>query len=138
MSLENIKKPAVKITFEGEEWNVRFTLRNFAALAENYGISENEILQGLIKGDIQKIPFAIWTSTLVFAPFDPQEPLKIEKQIPLEKLFELEMGELKNITDEVIKAMEAFLPKQPPQTGGDSKKPQKVAQTKAKKKKSSK
>lgn len=122
MSLDSIKKPEIKIKFNGEEWGVRFTLRNFAALEETYGIKEDVVLKGLVKGDIRMIPFAIWTATLVFAPFDPAEPLKIKKQIPLEELYELEMGDIKKITDDVIKAMESFLPKQKAPEGGAKKK----------------
>lgn len=129
MTLKDVKTPEIKIKFNEEEWRVKFELRNFAVLKERFNISENDLLQGLIKGDIGRIPYAIWTSTLVFAPFDELNPLKIEKEIPLEDLFKLDLGDLKRITDEVIKAMEAFLPKQP--EGGAAKKP-----TAAKKKKS--
>lgn len=125
MSLNDIKKPEIKIKINGKEWNVRFTIRNFAALKEKYDISENDILQGLINGDIRKIPYAIWCATLKFDYSDPANPFKIKEEIPLDDLFELELGHLKEITDEVIKAMEAFLPKQP--EGGAPKKPRKKA-----------
>ena len=113
MSLENLATPKIKVNINKEEWNVEFKIRNFAALKNVCDMSENELLQGLIQGDIRKIPFAIWASTLVFAPFDPIEPLKIERQIPLEDLFNLSMAELKEITDKVVLAMEAYLPKAP-------------------------
>ena len=58
-------------------------------------------------------------------------PFKIKEEIPLDDLFDLELGDLKIITDEVIKAMEAFLPKQP--EGGTPKKPT-TPRKKAKKK----
>jgi len=131
MSLDDIKKPEIKIKVNGQEWNVRFTLRHFAALKEKYDISENDILQGLINGDIRKIPYAIWCSTLKFDYSDPANPFKIKEEIPLDDLFDLELGDLKIITDEVIKAMEAFLPKQP--EGGTPKKPT-TPRKKAKKK----
>jgi len=127
MSVNDIKTPEIKVNFNGEEWNVKFTLRHFAALQDRYGISENEVLQGLIKGDIRKIPFAIWAATLVFAPFDPAEPTKIEKEIPLEDLFNLDLGQLRNLTDNIVKAMEAFLPKAP---GGAKKKQKKKMSSK--------
>jgi len=123
MSLENLTTPTIKIELNNEEWKVEFKIRNFAALKNVCNMSENELLQGLIQGDIRKIPFAIWASTLVFAPFDPLDPLKIEKQIPLEDLFNLSMAELKEITDKVVLAMEAFLPK-PPKTPDHVKKKQ--------------
>lgn len=127
MTANDIKTPDIKLKFNDEEWSVKFTLRHFAALQDRYGISENDILQGLIKGDIRKIPFAIWTATLVFAPFDPSEPTKIEKEIPLEDLFNLDLGQLRDLTSNIVKAMEAFLPEAP---GGAAKKQEKKTPSK--------
>ena len=127
MSIKDIKTPDIKIKYKGEEWNVKFTLRHFAALQERFGISENDILQGLIKGEIKKLPFAIWTATLVFAPFDPLEPTKIEKELQIEELFNLDLMQLKELSDNVIQAMEAFLPKAP---GGAEKKQEKTKSSK--------
>lgn len=122
MSLDNLTTPKIEIEINKENWKVEFTLRNFAALKEKFNMNEDELLKGLIQGDIRKIPYAIWASTLVFAPFDPLEPLKIEKELSLEYLFNLSMAELKAITDDVVKAMEAFLPKAPDNGGNSAKK----------------
>lgn len=113
MTLDNLVTPEIKLNLFGEEWKIEFKLRNFAALKQICNINENQLLQGLINGDISKIPFAIWTATLVFAPFDVADPLKIEKQMNLEDLFNLSLAELKEANDQLIKAIEAYLPKQP-------------------------
>ncbi len=112
MTMDNLVKPEIKIELQGEEWTVKFELRNFAALRQVCGVTENDLLKGLINGDIGKIPYGIWASTLVFAPFDPSDPLKIEKQLDLEKLFSLTLEEIQEVNDKVIRAMEAYLPKQ--------------------------
>lgn len=135
MALKSLVAPTVKIEIDGEEWKVEFKIRNFAALKDICGIGEGELLKGLIEGDVRKIPYAIWASTLVFAePFDPMDPLKIEKQIPLKDLYELSMVELKTITDKVVLALEAYLPT--PQ-GATGKKLEAAKPTKAKKPKKS-
>ena len=113
MTIDTIINPEIKIKLQGEERKVEFKLKNFAALKRIYNKSENEMLQGLINGDIEMLPFAIWCGTLKFAPFDPAEPLKIESQVDLEKLFELNLMELKELADKVVQAVEAYLPKKP-------------------------
>ena len=121
MTIDTIINPEIKIKLQGEERKVEYKLKNFAALKRIYNKSENEMLQGLINGDIEMLPFAIWCGTLKFAPFDPAEPLKIESQVDLEKLFELNLMELKELADKVVQAVEAYLPKKPQ----DHKKPAK-------------
>lgn len=111
--VDSLLNPEIKIELQGEERKVEFKLKNFAALKRIYGISEGELLNGLIQGDIGMLPYAIWCSTLKFAPFDPAEPLKIESQANLEELFELNLLELKELSDKVVQAVEAYLPKKP-------------------------
>lgn len=125
--VDSILNPEIKIELQGEERKVEFKLKNFAALKRIYGISEGDLLNGLIQGDTGMLPYAIWCSTLKFAPFDPAEPLKIESQANLEQLFELNLTELKELSDKVVQAVEAYLPKKPQdhkqkQTGGSKKK----------------
>lgn len=124
--VDSLLNPEIKIELQGEERKVEFKLKNFAALKRIYGISEGELLNGLIQGDTGMLPYAIWCSTLKFAPFDPAEPLKIESQANLEELFELNLLELKELSDKVVQAVEAYLPKKPqdhkPSTKDGSKK----------------
>lgn len=114
MTVKDIKQPQIKITFNEKEWNVKFALRNFALLFDRYGISEDQLLKGMVNGDRKMLVFAIWCSSVKFKePFNPLEPTAVEEEINLEDLFDMDLATLKSISDEVIKAMEAFLPKQP-------------------------
>lgn len=111
MTVNDIINPEIYIELQGEKRKVEFKLKHFAALQRVFGISESELLNGLIKGDISMIPYAIWCGTLKFAPFTVEEPLKIESQVDIKELFELNLVELKEIADKVIQAVEMFLPK---------------------------
>lgn len=125
--VESIVNPEIIIELQGEKRKIEFKLKNFAALKRIHGISEGDLLNGLINGDTGMLPFAIWCGTLKFAPFDPAEPLKIENQADLEQLFNLNLSELKELSDKVVQAVEAYLPKRPQdhkekQNGGSKKK----------------
>ena len=138
MTLEKIKTPKLEIELFGEKWNCEFKLRNFAVLRERFDIKEHQLLKGLMEGQPKFIAFAIWASTLKFAtPFDPADPTKIEKEMPIQPIFELTLQELQQVSDQVVRAMEAFLPKP---KGGAAKKSVKTAAMKktTKKKKSMK
>ena len=111
MTLEKIKTPKIEIEMQGEKWNCEFQLRNYAVLRERFDIREHELLKGLMEGQPKYIAYAIWASTLVFAsPFDPANPLKLEKEMDLLPLFELNLPDLQALGDQVVKAMEAALP----------------------------
>lgn len=113
MTVETILAPDIKIELFGEERKIDFRLKNFAVLKRTFNISEDELLKGLINGDTAMLPYAIWCGTLKFAPFDPAEPLKIESQVELKNLFELNLTQLKEIADKIVLAVEAYLPKKP-------------------------
>lgn len=113
MTIDTIVNPDIEIELQGENRKVEFKLKHFAALKRIYNISEGQLLNGLINGDIAMLPYAIWCGTLKFAPFDPAEPLKIEKQADLEQLFELNLTELNELSNKVVQAVEAYLPKKP-------------------------
>lgn len=131
MTLEKIITPKFEIELFGEKWNCEFKLRNYAVLRERFGIKEHELLKGLMEGQPKYIAFAIWASTLVFAPFDPVDPIKTEKEMELQPLFELTLQELQQVSDQVIRAMEAALPKP---TEAEKAKAEKKTKTAAKKK----
>ncbi len=137
MTLEKIKTPKIEIEMQGEKWNCEFQLRNYAVLRERFDIREHELLKGLMEGQPKYIAYAIWASTLVFAsPFDPANPLKLEKEMDLLPLFELNLPDLQALGDQVVKAMEAALP-QPTEAekAKAEKKPKAAAKKKTAKKK---
>jgi len=111
MTVDTLVNPEIIVDIQGEERKVEFKLKNFAALKRIYGISEGELLNGLIKGEIEMIPYAIWCGTLKFAPFTIEEPFKIESQVDIKQLFEINLLEMKELADKVVQAVEVFLPK---------------------------
>lgn len=110
MTLENIVAPKLEIDLFGEKWNCEFKLRNFAVLRNTFNVSEDALLKGLMNKELLFISYAIWASTVVFAPFDAAAPLKVEKTMELEKILNLSLVELQAATDQVVKAMYAYLP----------------------------
>lgn len=111
MTVDTLVNPEIIVDIQGEERKVEFKLKNFAALKRIYGISEGELLNGLIKGEIEMIPYAIWCGTLKFAPFTIEEPFKIESQVDIKQLFDINLLEMKELADKVVQAVEVFLPK---------------------------
>lgn len=132
-NLENLVTPKLEIDLFGEKWKCEFKLRNFAILNQQFKIKEDKLLKGLIAGDVKAICFAIWASTIVFAPFDATDPLKVEKTMNIEDLFNLTLVELQTVADTVVAAMQAALAKP---KGGAGKKPA-TKKTANKKKKNS-
>lgn len=130
MTLENIIAPKLEIDLFGKKWNCEFKLRNFAILKNQFKVSEDELLKGLMNKELLYIAYAIWASTIVFAPFDAADPLKVERTMELEKVLNLSLVELQAATDQVVQAMHAYLP-QP--KGAAAKKPQKAVKKTAKK-----
>ena len=110
MTLDKIITPKLEIDLFGEKWNCEFKLRNFAVLKQQFNVSEDALLKGLINKELLYISYAIWASTLVFAPFDASNPLKVEKSMELEKILQLSLAELQAACDQVVEAMHAYLP----------------------------
>lgn len=140
MILDKIVVPKLEMELFGEKWNCEFKLRNFAVLRNTFNISEHQLLTGLMDKKLEFIAYGIWASTIVFAPFDAADPLKVERTMDLEKILELSLAELQAATDQVVKAMEAYLPKPKPQDIAKAeaeKKPVEAATKKAAKKKKS-
>lgn len=131
MTLENIIAPKLEIDLFGEKWNCEFKLRNFAILKNQFKVSEDALLKGLMNKELLYIAYAIWASTIVFAPFDAADPLKVEKTMELEKVLNLSLVELQAATDQVVQAMHAYLPQ--PKGVAAVKKPQKAVKKTAKK-----
>ena len=110
MTLEKIITPKVEITLFGKKYNCEMKIRNYAVLRERTGVREHELLKGLMDGDIKFIVYAIWASTLIFAKFDETEPIKVKKEVPMEKLFKLSLQELNVLGNQVAQAIQASLP----------------------------
>ena len=141
MTLDKIIVPKLEIELFGEQWNCEFKLRNFAVLRNTFNVNEHQLLTGLMDRKLEYIAYGIWASTIVFAPFDAANPLQVEKTMDLEKILDLSLAELQAATDQVVKAMEAYLPKPKPEDiekANAEKKQVKAAKTAAKKKKSTK
>lgn len=135
MTLENIVTPKIEIELFGKKYNCEMKLRNYAVLRERAGIKEHELLQGLIDGKQKYVAYAVWASTLKFAPFDETDPLKLEEEVPMEKLFSLSLQELSVLSDEVVKAVQAALPEPSEKEKAEAeKKPNVATQPKPKKK----
>lgn len=109
MTLEDIISPDIYIDIFDKKLKVDFKIRNFAAIKNICGVSETSLLQGLTHGDTDKIVYAIWGSTLKFAPFDPSNPTKIKEELNLEELFNLNLNELQGINKKLIEALTASL-----------------------------
>lgn len=132
MTLEKIVTPKIEIELFGKKYNCEMKLRNYAVLRERTGIKEHDLLTGLMEGKQQFIAYAIWASTLKFAPFDETDPLKVEEEVPMEQLFSLTLDELNRLGNEVVKAVQAALPEPSEKEKAVAKKKQKKA-TKPKK-----
>jgi hypothetical protein len=87
--IDNIITPGQKIRLFGEEHELRFTNRNYAAIQKRFNLSPPDILRGLNEFDIESVVIALWGGTLIFEPFDPADPLKIKQEISLAKLYEV-------------------------------------------------
>jgi len=135
MTLENLVSPKLSIKLFGEKWNCEFKLRNFAVLRNKFNVSEDALLKGLMNKELLYIAYAIWASTIVFAPFDAADPLKVEKTMELEKVLELSLVELQAATDQVVQAMHAYLPQMKQEEKAKAEKKPKVAVKKTAKKK---
>jgi len=97
LTLENLtSKPITTIIF-GKEYKLNFGIRNLAKLEEKYNMTLDEVFAALSKGDMLKVPYIIYCASLVFAKFDPAEPLKVEEELDLERLFDLTPFEMTKI-----------------------------------------
>ncbi len=111
MSLDNLIQPKIELEIFGEKREINFTLRNFSAIKLILDISEVELINGLFEGDVDKIIAAIWGSTLIFDEFDPKDPIKIKSQLSLEKLYSLNLPQLKEINEKLVRVIIDSMPK---------------------------
>ena len=111
MSLDNLLEPEIKVSLFGKEWPVSFTVRNFAAIKRIFDISEQSLMAGMGDGDIECIIAALWGSTLIFADFNPRNPICIKEQLDIEKLYSLNMEKLAEINNMLCEAVLRAMPK---------------------------
>jgi len=92
--IDNILPDSQKIKLFGEEYSLRFNNRTYAAIEKKFGKSPIELLDGIFKFDINCLIAALWGGSLEFDKFDPADPIKIKREIELEKLYEVSPGEV--------------------------------------------
>ena len=97
MTLETLTSKPITATIFGKEYKLNFGIRNLAKLEEKYGMTLDDVFSALSKGDMLKTPYLIYCASLVFAKFDPAEPLKTEEELDLESLFDLTPFEISEI-----------------------------------------
>ena len=65
----------------------------------------------MLKGDEEAILIMIWCGTLVFADnFDLSNPTEIKEEIDIEKLYKMDLSELRKIGEQVLKGLLASMP----------------------------
>jgi len=110
MSIDELIPPEIKIELQGKELPINFSLRNFVAIKRVFQISEQELINGLFKGDVESIIAAIWGSTLIFQEFNPVNPVAVKEQLNIEGLYKLSFAELVGINNKLCEALMASMP----------------------------
>ena len=85
--LNNITPEGQKINLFGEDYDLKFTFRNYAAIQRKFGKTPVDLIEGVFKFDVESLVLCLWGGTLEFEPFDPADPVKIKEEIELEKLY---------------------------------------------------
>lgn len=124
--LEAFAKPEIKVTILGKEYAVNFTMRNYGALEQNYGITAKQLIDGYLNQSPQMMVMALWMSTLVFEEFDIMNPFPIKEQLDIKELYALKFNEMQDVCSEMIKAIIRSIP----EPEDDKKKVKKSTQTK--------
>lgn len=105
-TVKDVIPAKTEITLFGKKYPVSFSLRNLAAMQEKFVLTPEEIVNLYTVGNIKGIAMCIWGATLIFDEFDPADPLKIKEEIPLEKIYTLNVmdGELVNAITSALSA----------------------------------
>lgn len=85
--IENIVLQPVKIRLFGQDYNLQFNNRVYAAIQAKFGKNPLEIVSGMFSCDPTTAVICLWGGSLVFEEFNEADPLKIKEEIPLEKLY---------------------------------------------------
>ena len=109
--MQNLTSSGFTADILGKKRNIKFEVRNFIALKKRFNIETYDLIDRVLKGDEEAILIMIWCGTLVFADkFDLSNPTQIKEEIDIEKLYKLEIGELREIGTNVVKGLLDSMP----------------------------
>lgn len=110
--MQNLTSSSFTADILGKKRTIKFEVRNFIALKKRFNIETYDLIDRALKGDEEAILIMIWCGTLVFADkFDLANPTQIKEEIDIEKLYKLELGELRNIGTNIVKGLLDSMPK---------------------------
>ena len=109
--MHNLTSSGFTADILGKKRNIKFEVRNFIALKKRFNIETYDLIDRVLKGDEEAILIIMWCGTLVFADkFDLSNPTQIKEEIDIEKLYKLEIGELREIGTNVVKGLLDSMP----------------------------
>lgn len=111
MGITNITDNSFNAVIFGKEYTIRYQVRNFIALKKRFNLEMHELVNNVLQGDLEAIVQMIWCGTLVFNDFDPANPTSIKEEIELQRLYEMDGGELRELGLEITKGLLDSLPK---------------------------
>lgn len=109
--MQNLTSSGFQAEILGKKRTIKFEIRNFIALKKRFGIETYDLINRVLKGDEEAILIMIWCGTLVFADnFDLSNPTEIKEEIDIEKLYKMDLAELRKIGEQVLKGLLASMP----------------------------
>ena len=109
--MQNLTSSGFQAEILGKKRTIKFEIRNFIALKKRFGIETYDLINRVLKGDEEAILIMIWCGTLVFADnFDLSNPTEIKEEIDIEKLYKMDLSELRKIGEQVLKGLLASMP----------------------------
>lgn len=109
--MQNLTSSGFSAEILGKTRVIKFEVRNFIALKRRFGIETYDLINRVLKGDEEAIIIMIWCGTLVFADnFDVSNPTEIKEEIEIEKLYKMDLAEMRKIGENVVKGLLASMP----------------------------
>ena len=109
--MQNLTSSGFSAEILGKKRTIKFEVRNFIALKRRFGIETYDLINRVLKGDEEAIIIMIWCGTLVFADnFDVSNPTEIKEEIDIEKLYKMDLAEMRKIGENVVKGLLASMP----------------------------
>ncbi len=109
--MQNLTSSGFSAEILGKKRTIKFEVRNFIALKRRFGIETYDLINRVLKGDEEAIIIMIWCGTLVFADnFDVSNPTEIKEEIEIEKLYKMDLAEMRKIGENVVKGLLASMP----------------------------
>ena len=100
--MQNLTSSGFSAEILGKTRVIKFEVRNFIALKKRFGIETYDLINRVLKGDEEAIIIMIWCGTLVFADnFDVSNPTEIKEEIEIEKLYKMDLAEMRKIGENV-------------------------------------